>query len=124
MDQYQRKRDNMTANYELLQRLNQEGNMEEFQYKLSILKSPKDLYFERLELIEEYVNLMKEKTAQMERFEKEDHNQFIEKMKKDRDDRKSAIKQREKSKREKEEAKLTKKKEVGEEAKVAKREAI
>lgn len=117
------KRDNMAANYATLQRLNQEGNMAEFQHKLGILKSEKDLYFERFELIEEYVTQLEQK-EEAKKTAKKDHSEFIEKMKKDREDRENAIKQREQLKKAKEDAKALKLKEEAEEAQAKKKEGI
>jgi len=131
-EQYLMKKDNMAQNYATLQRLNQEGNMEEFQHKLNILKDEKDLYFEKFELIEEYVEQnnygtdaqMRERQEKAEKQFKKDHSEFIERMKKEKEDRAEAIKQREKAKREKEEEKKKKAEEEAELARQAKKEAI
>ncbi len=53
--EYKEKVSNLAHNYKILVDLNNQGDMETFQHKLHLLRSPSDLYFEKYELIEELV---------------------------------------------------------------------
>lgn len=82
--QYKQKVENLDYNHKVLLKLNKEGNMEDFQYKLHLLKSPADLYFERFELIEELVVKERERAAKPQEETAKEHTELIETWKKQR----------------------------------------
>ena len=65
-EQYKSKKANLKRNYAKLVELNRAGDMKEFEKWVHMLKSPKDLYFEDYDLIEQQWQQEQDKKARSE----------------------------------------------------------